>query len=73
MEIAEKEGGWPHFDTDMLNFFFFFFFFFSSAAKITVRLIGKIDMHIPAMVELREQVCPRRKKGEGNAITFSFF
>ena len=47
MEIVEKEGGFPVFDTDILNTFFFFFFFFLPTVDITARLTGKICTHLP--------------------------
>ena len=42
MGRVEKEGGFPVFDADILNFFFFFFF---HTAEITPQLPGKIGLH----------------------------
>ena len=49
--VAEKEGGLPVFDQHFKHFFFFFFFF--PTAEITVRLMCKIDVHIPAAEGLK--------------------
>ena len=43
MGIAEKEGGWPLFDTDFLNNLFFSL----PTTEITAWLPGKISEHTP--------------------------
>ena len=43
MEIIEKEGGMPVFDTDIINTFFFL-----PTAEITARLTVKIGAHLSA-------------------------
>ena len=45
MGIADKEGGLPIFDTDILNTIFL------PTAKFTSRLTGKIGAHLPAAEE----------------------
>ena len=49
MGRAEKEGGLPVFDTDILNFFFFLL----PTAGITAQILGKIGVLIPAAEGLR--------------------
>ena len=53
MEIVEKEGGWPLFDTDIPNFFFFFFFFLPTV-EITSRLMGEIGTNLPVVEGLKK-------------------
>ena len=52
MEIVEKEGDLPVFDTDSLNAFFFFF----PTAEITAQLMGKIGANLPAAEELKKGI-----------------
>ena len=48
MEMAEKEGGLPVFDTNILIFIYlFFFFFFYQLLKLLPRLTGKIGANLP--------------------------
>ena len=67
MGIAEKEGGFPVFVTDILKHFFFFFFIYiyiyiyiyiTPTAEIIAQLPGKIGMYIPATEGLK--VKPRK-------------
>ena len=50
MEIVEKEGGLPVFDSDILNFFLFF-----SIAEITTQIMGKISANLPTAEGLMQK------------------
>ena len=41
MGIVEKEGGWPVFDTDILNTFFL------PTVEINAQLMGKVGENLP--------------------------
>ena len=47
MEVLEKEGGWPLYDTDILNFFFL------PTAEMITWLTSKIGSYLPAAVVLK--------------------